>query len=84
METGCFAILAKSGKCAILKDGVKCTPDCRFRQTRAEHEASRKKADERLASLPEVHQRHIADTYNGGGYLWLRKPNGKPGQARAG
>ena len=45
--------------------------ECPFFKTMGEHRESRKKANERLATLPEWQQRAIADQFYGGEMPWM-------------
>ena len=70
MNKSCFA--CKGGKCFILRKGSACDEKCRFFKTSAQFDADCKKAEERLASLPETTQRYISDTYYLGGGSWRK------------
>ena len=72
MDKTCFAYSHTDNDCVALTDTRGCGPDCPFRKTSAEIEADRLKADRRLASLPQVRQRYIAETYFRGERPWLR------------
>lgn len=61
----------------VFDHGIKCVAltekrceDCRFRKTKKEAEAGRKKAKKRINSLPEEHQKYIREKYYGKGKLW--------------
>ena len=71
MDKTCFAYITTDNGCEALLNNSGCGPDCPFRKSVTEHEAARLKADQRLASLPQERQRHIADTYYKGKRPWL-------------
>jgi hypothetical protein len=80
MDNNCFAFNPTRKKCMALTYRRCSGPDCPFRKSNAEVDASRLKADRRLAGLPEASQQHIAETYYDGKRPWLitaRKAVGK-------
>lgn len=71
MNNRCFA-LNEYNHCQVLTV-VKCPGSrCSFYKTPEQAEESRRKANARLASLEEEHQRHIADKYYRGKMPWLK------------
>ena len=69
----CFAYDPEKG-CRILTDNSGCGKNCPFRKTKAQAEADIKAAEKRLASLPEIRRRYIAETYyRGKRPAWLPK-----------
>lgn len=69
----CFAQEGDGCKVLTVK---KCKGyECSFFKTPEDAEASRKKANQRLASLDAETQAHIADTYYGGKKPWLNAGN---------
>lgn len=70
MNNRCFA-LNKNNYCQVLSI-VKCPcSSCSFFKTPEQAAESRRKANDRLASLDQVYQKHIADTYYHGRIPWL-------------
>ena len=67
MIKNCFA--NKRGECSVMRDG-KCAGICAFYKTKDKHEKDTKSLYDRLAGLPNVHQRYIAETYYGGDQPW--------------
>jgi len=62
------------GKCDILRDGEQCKTDCKFCKTFSDLSSEKRKASERLMSLPDLLQRGISYKYYNGGRPW-RKTN---------
>ena len=71
MDKTCFAYTTEGNECLALEDSSGCGPNCPFRKSEAEHEAARLNADRRLASLPDVQQQYIAETYFLGERPWM-------------
>ena len=71
MDKTCFAYSPRFKDCDALHDNRGCGLDCPFRKSPVEIEAARLNADRRLASLLDVQQRYIAETYYGGKRPWL-------------
>ena len=70
----CFAMKEKG--CGALECGCPGFDECPFYRTRAEVDASRKKANERIRRLPRETQEHISETYYFGRMPWLEKAAG--------
>jgi len=70
MKTNCFAYSPKKG-CKALGGDHGCGYGCPFYKNTAAHEAGVERAHRRLATLPEYHQRAIAEKYHEGKRPWL-------------
>lgn len=73
-ESKCFAEVADRGKCSILILS-KCQghENCSMFKTEEQAKLDRKKAFERIATLPNVRQEYIAGAYYSGKMPWNRQ-----------
>jgi hypothetical protein len=63
-------------ECDALEGVCRCPDHCPFYKTIQESIGSRRRADSRLRSLPEVQQAHIARKYHGGSRPWATMSGG--------
>jgi len=80
VNKNCFAYDPANKNCSALHDSSGCGFTCPFRKSKTEHKAGHRRANQRLASLPEDQQQHIAETYYDGERPW----KGKAGKAAGG
>jgi len=72
MSINCYAF--RSGnECGILNNNINCGTHCSFRKTSEECAASRAKAYDMLANLPNDKQMYIAGKYYQDKRPWLKK-----------
>lgn len=76
MDERCFA-LTPTQTCLAIETGAhknrcKGSMGCAFYRCEAAHQASKQDAMERIATLPDDQQQHIADTYYGGKMPWMK------------
>ena len=67
----CFAL--KMDVCGALECDCPGFENCPFYRTREQVDESRRKALERINTLPRLRQLHIAETYYGGKMPWKEK-----------